>query len=218
MREDFLDFEEEKASYVEEKKREYLRKGFKEDEAVNKANQSWRAYIGNKIQSVLFEFLKDSLERRGIKVTTDKVLLKKKLPEELEKVKRMLAINYGEYLFLPDADIVIYKVGNLGSVNIIAIISVKNSFRERGFETAYWKLKLTESPVTSKIKVLLATPDKDGEVSFRQSKKGPKKMRIILEEELDGLYLLRDNFERSNKVKHLREIVEDIVGFCEEEK
>ena len=218
MREDFLNFEQEKKEYIERKKKEYLEKGFKEDEAINKANQSWRAYIGNKIQTVLFDFLKSSLEKRGIKVTTDKALLKKRLSVELERVKRMLAINYGEYLFLPDADIVIYRADKFGNVNIIAVVSVKNSFRERGFETAYWKLKLGESPVTSKIKVFLATPDKDDEISFRHSQKGPKKMRIILEEELDGLYLLKDNFEKSKKVKHLREIVKDILSLCEEEK
>ncbi|CAB3289604.1 protein of unknown function [Methanocaldococcus lauensis] len=66
----------------------------------------------------------------------------------------MIAVSYGKYLFLPDADIIIYKVEN-NNVRIIAIISVKNSFREREFETTYWKLKLKESPVTSHIKVFL---------------------------------------------------------------
>jgi len=217
MKEDFLNFEKEKVKYIEIKKEEYIKKGFKEDEAINRANQSWRAYIGNKIQTILLKYLKESLEEKGIRITTDKALTKKNLSEELERVKRSLAINYGKYLFLPDADIVVYKINEQKNVNVIAIISVKNSFRERGFETAYWKLKLKESPITSKVKVLLATPDKDNEISFKNSTKGPRKMRIILEEELDGLYILKDNFESSDKVKHLQEIVNDIVNFCKEE-
>ena len=109
----------------------------------------------------------------------------------------MIAVNYGEYLFLPDADIVVYKVKD-NDVKIIAIISVKNSFRERGFETTYWKLKLKESPVTSHIRVFLATPDKDNEISYKAPNGKPKKMRIILEYELDGLYFLKEDFDTAS--------------------
>ena len=204
--------EEERERYVERKVKEYMKKGFTKAEAINKANQSWRTYIGARIQNVIFRLLEKGLGNTELKLTTDKVLLGKNLSAELENVKRMLAVNYGEYLFLPDADIIVYKVNKDGNVKILAIISVKNSFRERGFETTYWKLKLLESPITANIKVFLATPDKDNEISYRFPNGRPKKMRIILEYELDGLYFLKDDFEETEKVKHFKEIISDIIN------
>ena len=202
--------EKERKEYIKNKVDEYLKQGFSKDDAINKANQSWRTYIGHRIQDIIYNLLKKSLEARGLKVTTDKVLTNKNLPEELDKVKRLVAINYGEYLFLPDADIIVYKVKN-NDIKIIAIISVKNSFRERGFETTYWKLKLKESPVTSHIRVFLATPDKDNEISYKCPNGKPKKMRIILEYELDGIYFLKEDFEETEKAKHFEKIVNDII-------
>ncbi|MCQ6253401.1 BsaWI family type II restriction enzyme [Methanocaldococcus sp.] len=202
--------EKEREKYIKNKVEEYLKQGFSKDDAINKANQSWRTYIGHRIQDVIYNLLKKFLENSELKVTTDKVLSSQNLSEELDKVKRLIAVSYGKYLFLPDADIIVYKVEN-NNVRIIAIISVKNSFRERGFETTYWKLKLKESPVTSHIKVFLATPDKDNEISYKCPNGKPKKMRIILEYELDGIYFLKDDFEETEKAKHFEKIVEDII-------
>jgi len=208
--------EEERKEYMKDKIEEYERDGFSEAEAINKANQSWRTYIGARIQDVIFKLLETGLNGTNLKLTTDKKLSSKDLSVELEMVKRRLVINYGEYLFLPDADVVIYKNCQNDDIRIVAIISVKNSFRERGFETTYWKLKLLESPITSDIKVFLATPDKDNEISYKVPKRRPKKMRIILEHELDGLYFLKDNFEKTEKVKHFKDIIDDILGLGEE--
>ena len=208
--------EEERKEYMERKVNEYKSKGFSDAEAINKANQSWRTYIGARIQDVIFKLLEKGLENSNLKLTTDKILSSKKLSIELEKVKRKLAINYGEYLFLPDADIIIYKNCTNNDINIVSIISVKNSFRERGFETTYWKLKLMESPITSNIKVLLATPDKDNEISYKAPNGKPKKMRIILEYELDGLYFLKEDFEETDKAKHFESIINDIINMAKE--
>ena len=208
--------EKERKEYMKRKIKEYENKGFSKEEAINKANQSWRTYIGARIQDVIFKLLEKDLRNTGLKLTTDKALSSKILSVELEMVKRKLVINYGDYLFLPDADIVIYKNCPKNDVKIIAIISVKNSFRERGFETTYWKLKLLESPITSNIKVFLATPDKDNEISYKAPKGRPKKMRIILEYELDRLYFLKENFEETEKVKHFKEIVNDILELSKE--
>ncbi len=208
--------ERERKEYLKQKVEEYESRGFSRPEAINKANQSWIARIGGKIQDVIFILLEKELKNRNLKLTTDKVLKGKNLNAELDMVKRKLVINYGEYLFLPDADIVVYKNCPKNDVKIVAIVSVKNSFRERGFETTYWKLKLLESPITSSIKVFLATPDKDNEISFRDPKGRPKKMRIILEYELDGLYFLKEDFERTKKAKHFQEIVSDIIKLSKE--
>jgi len=209
--------EKERKEYMKRKIKEYENKGFSKEEAINKANQSWRTYIGAKIQDAIFKLLERELRNTNLKLTTDKTLSSNNLSVELDMVKRKLAINYGEYLFLPDADIVIYKNCPNDDVKIIAIISVKNSFRERGFETTYWKLKLSESPITSNIKVFLATPDKDNEIAYRAPNGRPKKMRIILENELDGLYFLREEFEKTEKAKHFKQIVNDIIKLSREE-
>ncbi len=207
--------EDEKEKYIKNKIDEYIKKGETRQSAANKASQSWRTYIGSKIQGSIREVIENLLKDLDVKITSDKELIADKLPLELEKVKRKLAVNYGEYLFLPDADIVIYRDCN-DDVKILAIISVKNSFRERGFETTYWKLKLKESPITSQINVFLATPDKDNEISQIAPNKRPKKMRVILEYELDGLYFLRDDFEKTVKAKHLEDLAKDIAELLKE--
>lgn len=80
---------------------------------------------------------------------------------------------------LPDGDIILYQT-NKDNVKILAILSVKNSFRERFTETPYWKLKLLQSPTTSHIKAFMITPDNDDEISFKDK---PKKDRIVMEHE-----------------------------------
>ncbi len=69
-------------------------------------------------------------------------------------------------------DIILYQT-NKDNVKILAILSVKNSFRERFTETPYWKLKLLQSPITSHIKVFMITPDNDDEISFKDKPKKP---------------------------------------------
>ncbi len=209
--------EREKKQYVEEKAKEYEKEGFTRDEAINRANQSWRTYIGNHLQSLLFDLLDSyfSSRYRNVKVTRDTSLKSKKLNKELDLVKRMLLVHYGSYSFLPDADIIVYRKEGK-NVSIVCIVSVKNSFRERGFETTYWKLKLQENVNTSHIKVFLATPDKDNEISIRETKAGIRKMRIILEYELDGIYMLKEEFENTEKVKSFEKIFEDIEKLIKE--
>ena len=209
--------ESRRKQYIRQKIDEYKKQGFAHNEAINKANQSWRAHIGSQIQNVIYDFITENLSSTKLKVTTDKILKSKKLEKELEKVKRSIAISYGEYLFLPDADIIIYKKCKYDDIKILAIISIKNSFRERGFETTYWKLKLSESEITSHIKVFLATPDKDDEIAYIKKIKNPSKMRVILEYELDGLYFLKENFEETSKAKHFSKIIEDILEIAKED-
>ncbi len=93
------------------------------------------------------------------------------------------------------------------NIKILAILSVKNSFRERFTETPYWKLKLLQSPITSHIKVFMITPDNDDEISFKDK---PKKARIVMEHELDGLYLAKSHFDQSSKIKGIENLLEDL--------
>ncbi len=99
-------------------------------------------------------------------MTNDKILRAKRINGELDKVKWALLVHFGGYSVLPD--IILYQTD---SIKILAVLSVKNSFRERFTETPYWKLKLLQSPTTSHIKVFMITPDNDDEISFKDKPK-----------------------------------------------
>ncbi|MHA1686051.1 MAG: hypothetical protein ACTSYD_06530 [Candidatus Heimdallarchaeaceae archaeon] len=102
--------EEEKEKYIKKKVKEYQKEGFSKDQVINKANQSWRTHIGARIEEAIFNVLATKLKNTELKFTTNKILSGKNLTPELEIVKRMLVINYGDYLFLPNANIIVYKI------------------------------------------------------------------------------------------------------------
>lgn len=131
-----------------------------------------------------------------------------------------MAVRYGEYLLLPDTDMAIVKIVDLEpwKSEIIAIISCKTSLRERIAQACYWKLKLLLSDVTKNIQVFLATADNDEDFSINKNKRksfdGKSRDRIIAEYELDGIYILREDFKEkweSTRVKRYEKIVEDLV-------
>ncbi len=192
--------------FESEKIKEYEAKGILKQEAVIKARQSWVAKIDNGLEKVIFILLDDFCKDNNLKITTDKILKSATLNKELDLIRRQLLINFEEYSFLPDADFVIYKDN---PIKILCILSIKNSFRERYTETPYWKLKLLQSEITKNIKVFMLTPDNDDEISFIKNNK-PRKARIVMEYELDGIYLAKENFEKSNKIKDIKDLKEDI--------
>jgi len=99
-------------------------------------------------------------------------------------------------MHLPDVDIIIYNPANS---QVLAVVSVKVTLRERVAQTGYWKLKLASAPVTKDIKVYFITPDEDGTlVKNKPAKKG----RAIVEIDTDGGYVMsEDKIEESNHVK-----------------
>ncbi|MCX7943122.1 MAG: BsaWI family type II restriction enzyme [Deltaproteobacteria bacterium] len=58
------------------------------------------------------------------------------------------------------------------------VISIKVTLRERIALTGYWKMKLTQDPITRNIKVLFITLDEDGTLSI---KRPAKKCRAMAE-------------------------------------
>ncbi len=162
--------------------------------------------IGRVLEKIIELLLKDFCIKNNVKMTNDKVLRAKRINGELDRVKRALLVHFGGYSVLPDGDIVLYQT-NKDNVKILAILSVKNSFRERFTETPYWKLKLLQLPITSHIKVFMITPDNDDESSFKDR---PKKARIVMEHELDGLYLAKSHFDQSSKIKGIENLLEDL--------
>ena len=199
-------FDSEKEIFYNEKIDYWLSQGIPKNEAVIKARQGWVSTIGRNLEKVIEILIEDFCKENNLKLTNDKILKKVDLPTELDMVKRLILVNFGEYAILPDGDIIIYKLYN-NQPKILAILSVKNSFRERYTETPYWKLKLSQNNITKDIKVFIITPDKDNEISFSQN---PRKSRIVIEYELDGIYLAKDDFDNSNKIKSINMLIDDL--------
>ena len=150
--------------------------------------QSWRAFKGKNLEKLIQFIITEEVEDLGLKVVNGNRLERSvNLPLELSKIKRNLAINYGEFgLHLPDVDIIIYNPGNY---RVLVVISSKVTLRERIAQTGYWKLKLLQDEATKHIQVYFVTPDEDGTLTC---KKPAKKGRAIVEVDLDGSYVLTD--------------------------
>jgi type II restriction enzyme len=199
----------------------------KEDYVKNFASekngeQSWHTYIGNKFQAVIHSiihlFLNDLKKKdpiyNNLEVLTEPEIRKNEI------VMRKLSVHYDRYLLLPDTDMAIvnWVFGDWKSTDILAIVSCKTSLRERIAQACYWKLKLKESDVTKGINVFLATCDNDNDfiISAKRSKlfEGRSRDRVIAEYELDGVYILREDFEddwESDKVKRYERMFNDLA-------
>ncbi|GAA9416512.1 BsaWI family type II restriction enzyme [Helicobacter pylori] len=195
---------QEKERFLNDKMNDYIKQNKSKEEASVLARQGFVSAIGRVLEKIIELLLKDFCIKNNVKMTNDKILRAKRINGELDKVKRALLVHFGGYSVLPD--IVLYQVSK-DNVKILAILSVKNSFRERFTETPYWKLKLLQSPITSHIKVFMITPDNDDEISFKDK---PKKARIVMEHELDGLYLAKSHFDQSSKIKGIENLLEDL--------
>lgn len=197
-------YTQEKERFLNDKMSDYIKQNKSKEEASILARQGFVSTIGRVLEKIIELLLKDFCVKNNVKMTNDKTLRAKRINGELDKVKRALLVHFGGYSVLPD--IILYQT-NKDNVKILAILSVKNSFRERFTETPYWKLKLLQSPVTSHIKVFMITPDNDEEISFKDR---PKKARIVMEHELDGLYLAKSHFDQSPKIKGIENLLEDL--------
>jgi type II restriction enzyme len=132
----------------------------------------------------------------------------------MDKVKRNLLIDYGEFgMHLPDVDIIIFDPSDS---HILAVVSVKVTLRERIAQTGYWKLKLSNAPVTKDIKVYFITPDEDATLSI---KKPTKKGRAIVETDTDGSCIMSEaNIDESDRVKKFDRFIVDIKNIVQAKK
>ena len=192
------------------------------DEYVRNYNeQSWHVFIGHKFQKIVHSILEGYLKRlkptdphfKNLDVLTESEI------SGNEVITRKLAVKYGKYLLLPDTDMAIVDVPfeDPWKSEVLAIVSCKTSLRERIAQACYWKLKLVSSDVTKNVKVFLATTDNDEDFGIRsnarESFNGRSRNRIIAEHELDGVYILRDDFRdewESPKVKRYERIFDDL--------
>ena len=196
-----------KEIFYENKISELQNNGLSKEEAVIKARQGWVSVVSRSLEQIIEIVICDFCDKHKLKITNDKILKSKNLDEELNLVKRAILVDFGENCVLPDGDIIIYKIVEK-RVKILAILSIKNSFRERYTETPYWKLKLAENNLTKDIKVFMITPDNDDEISFLGV--NPKKSRIVMEYELDGIYLAKESFDESDKIKGIDKLIDDL--------
>lgn len=174
---------------------------------ITDTEQSWRAFKGKNLEKLIEHIIKDEIEKLNLSIINGNILEHNKYIDnnELDLLKRNLAIDYGEFgMHLPDVDIIIYEPNKS---KIIAVLSVKVTLRERIAQTGYWKLKLMNSNITKDIKVFFITLDEDDIFSKKPAKKG----RAIVEVDTDGCYILTENeFEKSSKVKLFSEFINDL--------
>ncbi|GAA6895264.1 hypothetical protein VN0235_02390 [Helicobacter pylori] len=192
-------YAQEKERFLNDKMNDYIKQNKSKEEASILARQGFVSAIGRVLEKIIELLLKDFCIKNNVKMTNDKILRAKRINGELDKVKRDLLVHFGGYSVLPN--IVLYQT-NKDNVKILAILSVK--IRSESYR---WKLKLLQSPITSHIKVFMITPDNDDEISFKDR---PKKARIVMEHELDGLYLAKSHFDQSSKIKGIENLLEDL--------
>ncbi len=171
--------------------------------------QSWKPLKGKSLEKLVEHIIVDEVHSLGLEVINGNLLERAsgaKLGVALSKVKRNLLIDYGEFgSHLPDVDIIIYSPQDY---EVIAVLSVKTTLRERIAQTGYWKLKLSLDAVTEHIKVYFVTPDEDKTLKTINP---PKKPRAIVEVDLDGSYVLNDDaIEESTKVKTFDKLIDDL--------
>jgi len=186
------------------------------------SEQSWHVYIGNKFQQLIYSILKGYFRRLKAQSPEFKNfdLFTESEVRSNDIIARKLAVKYGEYLLLPDTDMAIidYDSVNLWKSEVLALVSCKTSLRERIAQACYWKLKLLSSDITKNTRVFLATTDNDEDFFLRNKVNryaGKSRNRVIAEYELDGVYILREDFKKeweSGKVKRYGRIFEDIVN------
>lgn len=178
--------------------------------------QSWKGFKGKNLENLIIYIIQDELKSLGLKIAKGDSLERTKpenLSEELSRVKRAVSVNYGEFgLHLPDADIIIYEPK---TTKVIAILSSKSTLRERIAETGYWKIKLSQDPVTRNIGVLFITPDEDGDLT---NKIPAKKSRAICEIDTNGTYVMSEaQIVETDKVKMFEHFMNDLKVLLEKE-
>jgi type II restriction enzyme len=182
--------------------------------AKNDHEQSWKGFKGNALERLILHIIEDAVQSLGLKIVSGKKFEKTKpenLPLELKRVKKNLAIDYGEFGFhLPDVDLVIY---NPKDYEVLAVLSSKSTLRERIAQTGYWNLKIKNDELTKHIKVFFFTLDEDGTLTNQFP---IKKGRAIAEIDTDGSYVMTEaKIEESNKVKLFEHFIDDLRKLLE---
>ncbi len=133
-------YAQEKERFLNSKISDYMKRNKSKEEASILARQGFVSAVGRALEKIIELLLKDFCIKNNVKMTNDKILRDKRINGELDRVKRALWVHFGEYSVLLDGDIVLYQT-NKDNVKILAILSVKNSFRERFTKNALLETK-----------------------------------------------------------------------------
>lgn len=176
--------------------------------------QSWKPFKGHNLEKLILYIIQSEVEGLGLKVIRGDKFERTKpenLTAELSKVKRRVAVDFGEFgLHAPDVDLVIYDPKDC---EVIAILSSKVTLRERIAQTGYWKIKLNQNEATKHIKVFFITLDEDKTLNVR---KPTKKGRAIVEIDTDGSYVMsEEKIEESEKVKTFNKFLRDLKSIID---
>jgi type II restriction enzyme len=173
----------------------------------NDHEQSWRAFKGKNLEKLIVYILDREVRELGLELVQGHQLERNSnLPSTLANVKSNLLLDYGaQGKHLPDVDIIIFDPADS---NVLAVLSVKVTLRERIAQTGYWKLKLLNNPLTEGVKVYFVTPDEDCTLAVKiPAKKG----RAIVEVDTDGSYVMSENaIEESEHVKTFDKLILDL--------
>ncbi|WRG19112.1 endonuclease [Helicobacter pylori] len=131
-------YAQEKERFLNDKMNDYIKQNKSKEEASILARQGFVSTIGRVLEKIIELLLKDFCIKNNVKMTNDKILRAKRINGELDRVKRALLVHFGGYSVLPD--IILYQT-NKDNVKILAILSVKNSFRERFIRNALLEIK-----------------------------------------------------------------------------
>ncbi|GAA7846532.1 hypothetical protein JP0246_10890 [Helicobacter pylori] len=119
-------YAQEKERFLNDRMNDYVKQSKSKEEASILARQGFVSAIGRVLEKIIELLLKDFCIKNNVKMTNDKILRAKRINGELDRVKWALLVHFGEYSVL--TDIVLYQT-NKDNVKILAILSVKNSFR-----------------------------------------------------------------------------------------
>jgi len=61
----------------------------------------------------------------------------------------------------------------------------------------------------------MVTTDNDDEIAFTTKNKQPRKARIVMEYELDGIFIANERFEKSAKVHQIHHLFEFLRKLCQ---
>lgn len=156
---------------------------------VKDPEQSWKPFKGALLEDIIYDSIDYLIRMYDLKlriVKGSKLNSKKLESAELNRVRRNLLINYGEYgSFLPDIDLVIYDPS---TYKVKAILSSKATLRERIAQTCYWKLKLEKNNMKD-IKVFLITLDEDRDLIREKQGKG----KALAAHDTDMVFVISDS-------------------------
>ncbi len=205
---------EEISAILEEAKRRHAAAWFARTGGDGDHLQSWKAWKGNNFERLVREIVTDEVNRLNrqnqwsLRVTSQSTLKRVSLPSDLARVKRNLVVDFGDHgMHLPDADVVVYQQH---TCRVLCVLSCKVSLRDRVAQSAYWKLKLTDSPITADVAVSYVTPDED--CDLRQSD-GPKSMTknyAVVSTDIDATYLLVSDFDHTDRIKPFSSFENDL--------